>query len=381
MSQCHPLFLTLHFPLLLPTGQHSWEPNIPYASGTEDSTRHVSLCDYVKFRVHPQPPTMETPHFFQACLLFQELLVHLWAAAKHCHLTWVHDHQKQLCVELYNGVVDALHEGADLASIGKKVILPASFTSGPHFMQQNLQNALALLRKFGGSDLFITFTANANWQEVQEALLPNQSANERPDLIARVFHLKFESLLDEIMKKHIFGEAIGYVYTVEYQKRGLPHTHLIIFLDRSSCLATPEAVDKYISTDIPHENGQLHLFQLVKQFMIYGPCGPGLSSPCMDDHGCCTKHFPKSYLSDTEIIRDSYVLTRRRDNGCFIHMGTHFVDNHYVISYCPYLTLRYEAHINVKCTAGFKAVKYIYKVCAKISYNIVTTEKKSAVRI
>jgi hypothetical protein len=38
------------------------------------------------------------------------------------------------------------------------------------------------------------------------------------------------------------------------------------------------------------------------------------------------------------------------------------MDNRSVISYCPYLTLRYEAHINVECTAGFHAIKYIYKV-------------------
>ena len=96
--------------------------------------------------------------------------------------------------------------------------------------------------------------------------------------------------------------------------------------------------------------------------MIHGPCGPGTLSPCMDDHNRCTKHFPKPYLAHTEITGDSYVHTRCRDNGRFIRVGNHFVDNRYVVLYCPYLTLRYEAHINVECTAGFHAVKYIYKV-------------------
>jgi hypothetical protein len=132
-------------------------------------------------------------------------VVHLWAAAEHCRLSWIRTHQKDLRAELYNGVVDALHEGVDALSIGKKIVLPASFTSGPRFMQRNLQNVLALLRKFGGSDLFITFTANPHWKEVEEALLPNQAPHERPDLIARVFQLKFSSLLEEIMRKNIFG--------------------------------------------------------------------------------------------------------------------------------------------------------------------------------
>ena len=44
------------------------------------------------------------------------------------------------------------------------------------------------------------------------------------------------------------------------------------------------------------------------------------------------------------------------------NIGPHFVDNRSVVSYCPYLTLHYNAHINVECTSGFHAVKYIYKV-------------------
>ena len=235
--------------------------------------------------------------------------------------------------------------------------------NGPRFNQRNLQHALALLCKFGGSDLFITFTANPAWREVQDTLLPNQSVHKCPDLVARVFHQKLESLLDDIMNKNIFGEALSYVYTVEYQKCGLPHVHLLLFLDRMSCLSTPESIDQLISTELPDEETHPRLFALVKQFMIHGPCGPGLVSSCMDDHGFCTKIFPKPFRERTEITGDSFVLARHRDDGCFIRIGNNFVDNRSVVSYCLYLTLRYEAHINVECTAGFHAVKYVYKVC------------------
>jgi hypothetical protein len=248
----------LHFPLLSPTGQLSWSPEIHYVFSDNSARQHlfVSFSEYAKFRLHPRPPGIETTHFFQSGLLFQELLVHLWAAAEHCRLSWIWNHQKKLRAELYNGVIDALHEGIDALSIGKKFVLPASFTSRPRFMQQNLQNTLALLHKFGGSDLFITFTANPHWKEVEEALLPNQAPCERPDIIARVFQLKFSSLLEEIMWKNVFRNTVGYVYTIEYQKHGLPHAHLIVFLDRLSCLLSPQAVDRYISTEFPDEETQ-----------------------------------------------------------------------------------------------------------------------------
>ena len=242
ITECNPAYLPLHFPLLFPTGQLRWDSQIPYVSIVHDNTdevashdpKFVSLCEFSKFRLHPRPSKIESCHLFYAGLLFHELLVHSWAAAEHSRLKWIRDHQHELRAELYQGVVDALHEGIDVASIGKKVVLPASFTSGPRFMHRNLQNALALLRRLGPSDLFITFTANPHWREIEEALLPHQAPLERPDLIARVFKLKFDSLMHDLMKKRIFGKAIAYVYTVEYQKRGLPHVHLILWLDRSA---------------------------------------------------------------------------------------------------------------------------------------------------
>jgi len=182
-------------------------------------------------------------------------------------------------------------------------------------MQKNLQDALGLLRLFGSSDLFITFTANPNWHEVWEALLPGQQPFDRPDIIARVFHLKFNSLLKDIMQNQFFGKALGYVYTVGYQKRGLPHTHSIIFLDRCAHLATPEAVNALLSTEFPHKIHNRRLYDLVIQHMTHGPCGGTFKCPCMNADGLCTKGFPKSFQEETVFTGDSYVKTQRRQTG------------------------------------------------------------------
>ena len=88
-----------------------------------------------------------------------------------------------------------------------------------------------------------------------------------------------------------------------------------------------------------------------------------------------------------EITGDSLVHTHRRDDGRFIRVGAHYVDNRLVVSYSPYLTLRYEAHINVECTSGFHAVKYIYKVrhlvqrlyCSTVFYNTLSTFTKALI--
>ena len=283
----------------------------------------------------------------------------MWLAAEHSRLRWIRDHQADLRADLYTGVIDALHEGLHPSSIGRKVILPSSHTSSPRFMQKFLQHALTLLRVLGPSDLFITFTANPAWPEIVENLAPGQSASDRPDLVARVFHLKLNSLIHDIMKKNLFGKGIARVYTVEYQKRGLPHAHLIVWLDRSQRLLTPEQVDRHISSELPDREREPLLFDLVKTHMIHGPCRPG---QCLNERGVCTKNFPKPFQEATEISGESYVTTRRRNNGQTISFPDRTVDNRYVVPHSPYLLRKYRAHINVECTAGFQAIKYIYKV-------------------
>ena len=360
MTECHPAYIALHFPLLAPTGQLGWNPDMLHSPLHPRGKRNrLTLCEFLQFRLHIRPSSVESDHYFRSGFLWQEFIVEMWLAAEHSRLRWIRDHQADLRAELYTGVVDALQEGLHPSAIGRKIILPASFTCGPRFMQKNLQHALTLLRVIGPSDLFITFTANPNWPEITDNLLPRQAACDRPDIVARVFHLKVTSLLDDIMKRQIFGKAIAYVYTVEYQKRGLPHVHLIVFLDRACRLSTPQRIDAFISSEIPDPLKDPRLYDLVKTHMVHGPCQRGL---CVNEQGHCTKGFPKPFQNETEISGDSYVKTRRRDNGRKIQFKDRTIDSRYVVAHSPYLLHRYRAHINVECTSGFHAIKYIYKV-------------------
>lgn len=339
MTECHLAYVALHFLLLALTGQLGWNPDMRYRRirntlALSNQRTRLTLCDFLQFRLHIRNPSLESDHYFRSKALLQEYIVEMWLATEHSQLRWIRDHQASLRADLYTGVIDALHEGLHPSAIGRKVILPSSFTSGPRFMQKNLQHALTLLRVIGPSDLFITFTANPHWKEITDNLLSGQSACDRPDIVARVFHLKFISLLHDIMKNHIFGKAIAYVYTVEYQKRGLPHIHLIVFLDRSCRLTTPQRIDSLISSELPDPVHEPVLFELVKTHMIHGPCRPG---QCLNDDGFCSRGFPKPFQPETEITGESYVKSRRRDNGRRIHLQDRSIDNQHVVAHSPYL--------------------------------------------
>ncbi|AQL09526.1 PIF1 helicase [Zea mays] len=79
---------------------------------------------------------------------------------------------------------------------------------------------MALVRKFGKPDIFLTMTCNPNWDEITRELLPMQSPQDRPDLVVRIFRAKLEELKKRLTKHHILGKIRAYVYVVEFQKRG-----------------------------------------------------------------------------------------------------------------------------------------------------------------
>ena len=180
-------------------------------------------------------------------------------------------------------------------------------------MIQHCQDALAINRYYHGADLFLTATANSNWPEIKENLLPGQTASDRPDLIVHVFHAKMKQLLEDIHKKGVMGRTVARVWTIEFQKCGLPHMHMIIFFHPDAKLCTPEDVDSLISAEFPDEETQPELFELVKSVMVHTPCGNehnNPNSPCIVDDKC-SKNFPKPFQDQTTVTTDSYARLRR----------------------------------------------------------------------
>ena len=53
--------------------------------------------------------------------------------------------------------------------VGRPMVLASSFVGGPRYNRQLYYDGMAIVRKQGKADLFITFTANATWPEVKVA--------------------------------------------------------------------------------------------------------------------------------------------------------------------------------------------------------------------
>jgi hypothetical protein len=60
--------------------------------------------------------------------------------------------------------------------------------------------------------------------------LYGQLPKDRPDIVAKVFKQKLDASMNDINKYHIFGVTVAHVHVIEFQKRGLPHAHILIIL-------------------------------------------------------------------------------------------------------------------------------------------------------
>ena len=170
---------------------------------------------------------------------------------------------------------------------------------------------MALVSAKGKPHGFTTMTCNANWAEIQRELLPGQTAADHPELVARVFAAKLKQLIHDLHEGQFFGKVIGRVHVIEFQKRGLPHAHVLFILDDEEALHNCDDYDSMVCAEIPDEKTQSDLFRIVTNFMMHGPCGAlDQTRPCTED-GICTKGYPKEFRETTMQNEDGVPLYRR----------------------------------------------------------------------
>ncbi|XP_075074581.1 uncharacterized protein LOC142162158 [Nicotiana tabacum] len=305
INELNASYLGLQYPLLFSYGENGYREDIPL-NDIDDSTggrKCVSTREYLSYKIQERKD--KVPTIVSARRLFQQFLVDGYTMMESSRLRFIRLHQKQLRAHFYKGLQDAvLHGNIEPSSQGQRVILSSSFTGGARYMLQNYQDAMAICKWVGYPDLFITITCNPKWSKIiifveSRGLSPE----DRPDILTRFLMIK------DLRDNKVFGE----VKAVEFQKRGLPHAHILLFLRNK--YPNVADIDGIISAELPDKKVDPHDYNVVTNFMMHGPCGAARkSSPCMQN-GRCTKHFPKKFVSSTTIDEDGYPIYRRRDDG------------------------------------------------------------------
>ena len=108
--------------------------------------------------------------------------------------------------------------------------------------------------------------------------------------------------------------------------------------------------------EIPDKFKCPNLFETISKLNIHTPCNN--KSSCFNN-GQCSKRYPKSFNNYTHESDNGYPAYRRKESEQ-IKIGRNFIDNRWVVPYNPYLSLKYNAHINVEICTSVNACKYIY---------------------
>lgn len=334
INEGHVMYDPATYVLMFPNGRYGWGPNcylknkkdgvdadikqneedlaelIGYVDGIDADHeknqrikgKYVNCRKYYKYYMMIRNKSKALLHRFGA--LWQQKIIDDWCKVESNDLRYYITNKDKFRICYAHELLDAIQEDtADTA--GSALYLGPAFTCGPRWYHNKYQDAMTIVQNYKKPDLFITFTTNRDWAEIKSNLFENQTFVDRPDLVSRVFQIKKEALLKDLTKNHVLGHTIAHVHTIEFQKRGLPHIHILIILSNDDSIKTSEDIDSVTCAEIPDAKKHPKLYDMVIKNMIH------FHVSCIEN-GVCTKHFPKDYQCRTSIVEDGYPLYRRR---------------------------------------------------------------------
>jgi len=205
ISELHPSYLPMHYPLIFVYGEDGYREDIPYQCQVLKRTR-LTMREFFAYLL--QERDSDRGILLYCRRLLQQFIVDGYTMIEAQRLLWIRLNQKQLRSELYSCLTDALLQGDRTAtSLGKRIVLPSSFTGGSRYTGQNFLDAMTICKWAGCPDLFITFTCNPKWPEIQRFVQARDLRPEdRPDIVARVFKVKLGYLMKDL-KNGVFGRV------------------------------------------------------------------------------------------------------------------------------------------------------------------------------
>lgn len=253
---------------------------------------------------------------------------------------------------------------SDLES-NENIYLPASFLGSNRWASEQVADSLAIAASLGNPTFFITMTCNPDWPEITSQLRPGQTYVDIPMVVVRVFKRKLFLLLKALKTMFVnAGRQIYSIHVIEFQKRGLPHAHILIKYEKE-CVH-PDDIDMVVSAEIPKDPEDA---ALVRKFMMH--THPRLSDPpskycqrvAADGTRTCRFGYPHKLQRTTTVNTEGHVSYRRRNPG-----------DEMVVPHCLPLLRKFRCHINVEVANTSHIFQYLFKYIHKGAiYTISTT--------
>uniref|UniRef100_A0A453QHJ8 Helitron helicase-like domain-containing protein n=1 Tax=Aegilops tauschii subsp. strangulata TaxID=200361 RepID=A0A453QHJ8_AEGTS len=117
----------------------------------------VTMREYYCYKFHTRPNIFNP--ILHGGRLFQQFVVDTYIKIENSRLDYLWHHQKEIRADLYQDLVDNIQAGEQKGNaVGKRTVLASSFIGGPRDKLRRYQDAMALVRKYGKPDIFLSMT-------------------------------------------------------------------------------------------------------------------------------------------------------------------------------------------------------------------------------
>jgi hypothetical protein len=209
IHEFHPAYLSYQYPLIFPYGEDGYRDGIlqKYKDQVVVTRQNrLTIKNWLSYRIQSRKNDPRT--LLCSRRLYQQFLVDGFTMMESERLTWLRKNQPKLRVGKYQRLSNPAQPNQ--TKRGKRVVLPSTFVGSRRYLDQLYFDGMAISSKLGFPDLFITFTCNPNWPEIQrEVSKDNLQAHDRPDIVSRVFKIKLQNLMKDLTRKHLLGRVIA----------------------------------------------------------------------------------------------------------------------------------------------------------------------------
>ena len=243
----HRMYGPLAYPLLFPYVKDGWHIMVKH----NDSRGNLQKFSPKKFHSRL---LFESISDFNPLLnygrLFQQYLCEMFIKVETERISWLRHNQSMLRASDYTHLCELLANAASnkkevnertgnteqnsALNVGSLVVFASFYIGSDRYIRQKMHDIIAVSNSLLDPDIFLTMTCKPEWPEIENALLLEQRAYDRPELCDRVFRMKLKLLLKHLKEDKPLRQFAAFVSVIEYQKRGLVHAQISIFLDQEA---------------------------------------------------------------------------------------------------------------------------------------------------
>lgn len=353
------LWEPLAYPLLFPSGTLGWG----LIGSTENTGEQYDASNFDAPTTqiwHYRGRLLREPRFQIFGRLTNEYVVDMFTRELECRLRYIRSNQNRLrALES-----DATLMGEDVVEESENVYLPASFLGSQRWVSNQIADSLAIAANYGPPTFFITFTCNSDWPEIQSQLRPGQTFTDIPVVVCRVFKQKLARLMSTLYSMFPnAGPPLYSITSIEFQKRGLPHAHILLKY-KLDCIR-PEDIDQVISASLPTNPADA---ELVLKFMVHTSHPEGVINQIAPDNDHPLKYCER-WKDGARICRFNYPKpiapeTMISDNGR-VQYARYRKEDENIVPHCLPLLRKFKCHMNVEIGGSGQLFQYLFKYIHK----------------